>query len=91
MLLYQNYQDRECKQLENGRGSSNGNHKDVEIGSIYGRTIGNINANHQKIGAGSIGGSGLYGTHHERGTSGSVLSHPGSNNNGSIGGLFAIN
>ena len=56
--------------------------------SIYGKTIGHLNGNNQPVAPGIIGGGSIYGTHHHiKGASASVLSHTGSNNNVSTGGL----
>ena len=89
LVLYQNYQERIYKHGDSWLDDSGGNHKGVEIGSIYGKTIGPVNGNNQPVAAGMIGGGRIYGTHHHiKGTSsGSVLSHTGSNNNVSTGGL----
>ena len=73
LVLYQNYQDRE------NRYSDGGSQKGGDVVSIYGKTVGPNIGTHQSVTGGSIGPVGLYGAQIDRGTSGSVLSHPGSN------------
>ena len=84
LVLYQNYQDRQCKRDDNwGYVPEGTNNKVVE--SIYGKTIGgDPNVNNQTTAASMIGGVSLYSTqhpNHKSNAGGSVLSHPGSNNN----------
>ena len=84
LVLYQNYQDRQCKRDDNwGYVPEGTNHKVVE--SIYGKTIGGAPSVHNQTTAASmIGGVSLYSTqhpNHKSNAGGSVLSHPGSNNN----------
>ena len=65
---------------------SRGNQKGVE--SIYGKTIGPYNGNNRPLPTGIIEANSIYGTHHHnKGSSGSVLSHMGSNNYVSTGGI----
>lgn len=87
-MLYQNYQDRVYKHGDSWVEDTGGNNKGVEIESIYGKRIGPLSGNNQSVGAAIIGGGSIYGTHHHiKGSSASVLSHTGSNNNSSTGGL----
>jgi len=84
LVLYQNYQDRQCKRDDNwGYVPEGTNNKVVE--SIYGKTIGGApNVHNQTTAASMIGGVSLYSTqhpNHKSNAGGSVLSHPGSNNN----------
>ena len=86
LVLYQNYQDRLCKDRE-WNFSACGENKAVE--SIYGKTIGNNPmVNNQPLAASMIGGASIYSSHqiNKNTTPGSVLSHTGSNNNVSTNG-----
>jgi len=82
VVLYQNYQERLCKDRDNWGFSTCGENKAVE--SIYGKTIGNTHlGNSQPLAASMIGGGSIYSSHqiNKATTPGSVLSHTGSNNN----------
>ena len=85
MVLYQNYQDRLASDADNWGNNvgsiyaGGNNNKGTE--SIYGKTVGpHNNGPSQPIAVSMIGGGSVYSTNHQnKVTSGSVLSHPGSN------------
>jgi len=85
LVLYQNYQDRLSRDGNNWGNNVGGiyvggnNNKGAE--SIYGKTVGpHNNGPSQPIAVSMVGGGSIYSTNQQnKVTSGSVLSHPGSN------------